>query len=43
MLSVSVFIIIGFEIGASGLITAAADKRCGKLHSEEYNVNDVCR
>ena len=28
---------------AFGLMTAAADNRCGKLHSEKYNVNDICR
>jgi len=43
MLSVSVFTIIGFEISAVGLMTAAADNRCGKLHSEKYNVIDICR
>jgi len=43
MLSVSVFTIIGFEISAVGLMTAAADTRCGKLHSEKCNVNDICR
>lgn len=43
MLSVSVFTIIGFEISAVGLMIAASDNRCGKLRSEKYNVNDICR